>query len=214
MTEELNTEIAPKEKNRWYLLLLFVIPIVIYFWFGFQHLNQFETADEHLWISDIYTGRIQQYWTAIDQKDWSKTRINDKPGVSLALISGIGMRIYGEGEVREKVIKKENLWTIYSPSKAMETYRLYRLPIVICNGIMGIFFLLALWRLTKKHWLALTGAALIMMSPILIGISQIINPDAFLWVFSFAAMLSFALFLKKNKWWVHIIDGFLAAIFL
>lgn len=203
---------SPKEKNRWYILLLIAIPVAIYFYFGLQHLAQFETADEHLWVSNLYTGRIQQYWTAIAQKDWPSTHINDKPGVTLALISGIGM--HWEHDVRDKISQKENLWTIYNPQKNQETYRLYRLPIVIANGIMGLFFFIALWRLTKKHWLALTGAGLILASPVLIGISQIINPDAFLWTFSFASICSFMLFLQDKRWWSAIIDCLLAAIFL
>jgi hypothetical protein len=204
--------IPQKEKSRWYILLLVVIPMAGYFWFGLQHLTQFETADEHLWISDLYTGRIQQYWNAIEQKDWEKTRINDKPGVSLALISGMNYK--KEGDVQEKMINKQTTWSIYNPDKAIESYQLYRFPIVIANGILGFFFFVALWRLTKKHWLALAGGSFVVLSPVLIGISQIINPDAFLWSFSFAAILSFALFLQKNKWWLHIIDGLLAAIFL
>lgn len=203
---------SAKPKGLVFLLFLFVIPLGIYFWFGLGHLTQFETADEHLWISNLYTGRIQQYWNAIEQKDWSKTRINDKPGVTLALISGFNW--HKEGEVRDKIIEKENLWTIYNPEKTQEVYRLYRLPIVICSGIMGLFFFLALWRLSKKHWLALAGASLVILSPVLIGISQIINPDAVLWSFSFASILSFALFLREKKWWANLIDGFLTAFFL
>ncbi|HEX8974712.1 MAG TPA: phospholipid carrier-dependent glycosyltransferase [Patescibacteria group bacterium] len=209
---EVQNEAPKKEKSRRYILLLFVIPISIYFYFALQHLTQFETADEHLWISNLYTGRIQQYWNAINQKDWPETKINDKPGVTLALISGIGMR--WESNVQNKIVDKENLFTVYNPEKTQETYRLYRLPIVIANGIMGLFFFLALWRLTRKHWLSLAAAGLIVVSPTLIGISQIINPDAFLWTFSFAAILSFMLFLQDRKWWASIIDCLLAAIFL
>lgn len=208
-------KVKEEKKPNWKIILilsLFVIPFFFYFWFGFQHLAQFETADEHLWISDIYTGRIQQYWNAIYQKNWPATRINDKPGVTLALISGIGMR--WENNVRSKIVEKQNLWTIYNPDKTQEVYYYYRLPIVICNGLMSLFFFLALLRLTRKHWLALAGASFILLSPMLIGISQIINPDAVLWVFSFAGLLSFMLFLQKSKWWIAIVDGLLAAIFL
>ena len=83
----------PKKKKDWsILLLLFIIfPLVAYLWLGFQNLTKFETADEHLWINNPYEGRIHQYWDAMSQKDWSQTRINDKPGVSLAYISGLGL---------------------------------------------------------------------------------------------------------------------------
>ena len=96
----------------------------------------------------------------------------------------------------------------------MATYWLYRLPILVANGILTAFIALLLWRITKKYWLAITAATLIFISPILLGISQIINPDSFLWVFSFISVLSFVLFLKKSSWWITIIDGLFAAIFL
>ena len=120
-----------KKSYVWTALFLIVIPLGIYFWFGLQHLTQFETADEHLWISDPYAGRIQQYWNAFAQKDWKSTDINDKPGVTLALISGIGMR--WENNAKDKIAVKGPQWTNYNPQKTQETYRLYRLPIVITN---------------------------------------------------------------------------------
>lgn len=194
-----------KTRSSWFLLLI-ILPLGLYFWFGLQHLTEFDTADEHLWISNLYTGRIQQYWDAVRQKDWPKTRINDKPGITLALISGIGMNF--ETKVKAKIVERENLWIRYNPEKMRETFFIYRLPIVIFNGLMSLFFLWALWRLTKKHWLALAVSSFILLSPILTGISQIINPDSLLWVFSFASLLSFILFLKKNL----AFDGILTAL--
>lgn len=204
-----------KAKKKWTNVLkiglavaLFLVSFSSYFYFGLQHLTQFETADEHLWISNLYTGRIQKYWNAVDQKDWKNTRINDKPGITLALISGIGMRY--EKNVKEKIVFKEKIWTAYNPAKTEEVYFIYRLPILIFNGLMSVFFFVSLWRLTRKMWLALATTSFILLSPILIGISQIINPDALLWVFSFASVISFSLFLKNYK----IIDGFFSALFL
>lgn len=196
-----------KDRLSWFLLLI-LLPLAAYFWFGIKHLDKFETADEHLWVSDFYTGRIQNYWEAVTQKDWPKTKINDKPGITLAFVSGIGSRF--EHDVREKIITKENLWSIYNPKKNAETYYFYRLPILIFNGLMSLFFLLSFWRLTKNSWLALFATAFILLSPILIGISQIINPDSLLWVFTFASLLSFFLFLKETRF----VDGFLTALFL
>jgi len=197
-----------EKKYTWILFFLIVLPLALYFWFALDHLGQFETADEHLWVSNLYTGRIQEYWDAMAQKDWPSTHINDKPGVSLAYVSGIGS--WFEKSVRSKIIEKQNLWTIYNPAKQKETYYLYRLPIVIFNGLMSLFFCLAFWQLTKKHWLALSAAAFILLSPVLLGISQIINPDSLLWSFSFASLLSYLLFLKKTRF----VYGFLAALFL
>lgn len=191
-----------------FFLILIIIPLALYFNFGLHHLTQFETADEHLWVSDLYTGRIQKYWEAMATENWKGTRVNDKPGITLAYVSGIGN--LSETNVKDKIVSKTNLLAIYNPDKAIETFRIYRQPQVIFNGIMTIFFFLALWRLTKQHWLALAGASLIMLSPILIGISQIINPDSMLWVFSSATLLSFFIFLKETRF----IDAFLTMLFL
>ena len=210
LPQPIPSAVEEKPKNNIWphlILLLIFVPLGIYFYFGLSHLTQFETADEHLWVSDLYEGRIQKYWEAAANKDWKQTRINDKPGITLALVSGIGT--WFEKDVKSKIIVKKNLWSMYDPSKTKETYYIYRLPILIFNGVMSIFFLLAFWRLTKKHWFALAAATFILLSPILIGISQIINPDSLLWVFSFAGLLSFFLFLKENRF----IDGFLTALF-
>ncbi len=213
LAEQITEPVVPEKKTKHnrkinLVLLLIILPLAAYFWFGLSHLSQFETADEHLWISNLYTGRIQNYWNAAADKDWAHTHINDKPGISLAYISGIGS--WFEGNVGNKIIAKQNLWTKYDPQTQERTYCVYRLPIVIFNGLMSLFFFLAFWRLTKEHWLALVAASFILLSPVLIGISQIINPDALLWVFSFASLLSFLLFLKGTRF----IDGFLAALFL
>ncbi|NTV41316.1 MAG: hypothetical protein HGA61_03535, partial [Candidatus Moranbacteria bacterium] len=47
----------------------------------------------------------------------------------------------------------------------------------------------------------LLAASLIALSPVLIGVSQIVNPDAFLWIFVISALLTFMLFVMKGKWW-------------
>ncbi|MFA6383033.1 MAG: phospholipid carrier-dependent glycosyltransferase [Parcubacteria group bacterium] len=205
-TEKKRAEIK-KDKSSWFLALL-IIPLVLYFNFGLRHLTQFETADEHLWISDLYTGRIQSYWNAMASENWKGTRINDKPGITLAYVAGIGT--WFENNVQDKIVKKANLTITYNPEKTTETFYIYRKPQVVFTGLMGIFFCLALWRLTRKVWLALAGASLVLLSPILIGISQIINPDAMLWIFSSASLLSFFVFLKETRF----IDAFLAAFFL
>ena len=73
------------------LILFLLIPLAIYFIFGVQHLAKFETADEHYWLYDAIDGRVHNYWEALSTGNWLGTRINDKPGITLAYVSGVGL---------------------------------------------------------------------------------------------------------------------------
>lgn len=200
------------------VILLFTLSLSGYFWFGFFHLDQFDTADEHLWmISErinqtdspaLLRGRIPQYWIAMANKDWPDTRINDKPGVSLAYVSGLGY-LFNKG-MPDAVKYMAALYTSYEPAAIQNMILIYRRPTVIFNGLMTIFFLAYLWRLTRNRWLAMLGASSILLSPILLGISQIVNPDTLLWSFSFASVLAFLVFLRDGRF----VDAFLSALFL
>lgn len=176
---------------------LFFIPLIIYFFFGFQHLTQFETADEHFWIYDPIKGRIHNYWDAVKNKNWKATRINDKPGITLAYVSGAGLLFQKNPE--ERLIQKDRYFRVYNSEKTEEINFLFRLPILIFNGLFSLFFLWIIKKLTESDWLALISSTLILLNPILLGISQIVNPDSLLWVFSTASLLSFLTYLKKDE---------------
>jgi hypothetical protein len=208
--EKMDSHKLSYKKNDWSILLLFFIifPLAAYFWFGFQNLTKFETADEHLWINDPYEGRIHQYWNAMAQKDWVHTRVNDKPGVSLAYVSGLGL--LWQNDSRATVDSRENTSITYIPKETSRLYFLFRAPLLIFNGLMSLVFLFLIWKITKNKLLAFLVPTLILLCPILLGISQIINPDSLLWSFSFATILSFLFFLKNGKF----IGGFLVAFFL
>lgn len=183
------------EKYKFYLLLL--IPLAIYFAFALFHLTRFETADEHLWIYDPVEGRINDYWRAIAEHDWTRTRVNDKPGITLAYVSGIGLLF--EKNPEERIVQKEENYRIYDPAKTEEINLLFRLPILIFNGLFSFYFFWIIRKLTSSGWLALFSAALILLCPTLLGISQIVNPDSLLWVFSTAGILSFLTFLDNEE---------------
>ena len=68
--------------------------LVLSIGFGLSHLTDFVTADEHYWVEE----RIPQYWEAIADGKWRKTFINDKPGVSLALFSGVAVALHTDTE--------------------------------------------------------------------------------------------------------------------
>ena len=68
---------------------VFLLIFGVYLFFTLQHVGQFETADEHYWIYSPDGGRVQQYWHAVLTGDWVGTLINDKPGVTVALVCGL-----------------------------------------------------------------------------------------------------------------------------
>jgi len=173
--------------------------LAVYFYFGLQHIGQFETADEHYWIYSPDGGRVQQYWQAIKTGDWAGTYINDKPGVTLALVTGPALLFEKPGRTIAEYERGIPIETTNNPDVSSRIFSLFRIPLVIFNGLFSLFFLWALWKITKNPWIALWSWLLILFSPVLIGISQIINPDSLLWPFSTATLLAFFLFLKTKE---------------
>jgi hypothetical protein len=161
--------------------------------FGSFHLTKFVTADEHYWLYE----RIPGYWKAIEGMEFKKTLINDKPGVTVALVSGAGLLLERDLANSYRKVIDENL-TRYDVNRSERVLFAYRLPILIFSSMFLFFFFWITKKITNS-WIALWGVIFIGLSPILIGVSQIINPDAFLWVFSFAAIFSYCAFLKKKR---------------
>ena len=177
-----------KKENFFWLLLL--VPVIIYLYFGFCHISQFMTADEHFWFYE----RTPQYWKSYLSGNWEKTRINDKPGITTAFVSGAGL-------LWEKNPEKSAVKEVMGPdaSRQNTTERIgktFRLPILIFNAFFIFYLFWVLKKITEDKWLSLIGSSAILLSPTLLGISQIVNPDSLLWTFSFALLLSFISFIK------------------
>ncbi len=185
-----------KRKTSIYWGLLAVV-LVVYFAFGFHHLVEFVSFDEHYWLYSVDSDRIHAYWNAIAEHDWKDTRINDKPGITLAYVSGIGMLF--EKNPQDQVIEKFEKSKIYNPEKTKSINFKYRTPILVLSGLFSLFFFWIIRKLTKKSWLALIATSLILLSPILLGMSQIVNPDSLFWVFGFSSLLSFLTFIKFQE---------------
>lgn len=178
-------------------LFFFFLSLFIFVSFGLFHLGKFETTDEHLWKYD----RIGNYWEALKKGEWADTYINDKPGITVALISGLGLlhepsphknerRDLPEGEAR--------LFEAYNTDQAEKTNITFRLPILFFTIIaLGIFFFL-LTELFSSLWIALFVTLFITANPLLLGIAQIINPDSFFWIFGFLTTLSFLNWLQEK----------------
>ena len=190
---------------RWSVALLFAAAMFGYFFFTLSHLGKFQTADEDLWYADPVSGRVNAYWHAIENKDWESTRINDKPGVTTAILGYWGY-IHDQNP-EKKMLDDGNIVDRYDPRVYEQTTYWYQLPFVIVNGALLILFFWLAWRLTKNDIFALLFAGLTALTPILSGLSQIVNPDATIWSFGFASLLAYLVFLKtRNFLWIPLMS--------
>lgn len=171
---------------------LFALVLALYALFGSLHLTQFVTADEHYWLYE----RVPKYWNAWADWELKKTFINDKPGVSLALVTGPALLILPDTD-KHCVEQADRLYDC----RVEDTARLllaFRLPILIANGLILAYLFILLTRLFGP-WVALFASILTALSPILVGMTQIVNPDALLWSVSAAALFSYLAVLKSGR---------------
>lgn len=178
--------------KKYFFLGLFSSILSIYFFFGCYHLTQFITADEHYWIYE----RIPAYWQAWQDGKPKKTFINDKPGVSLALVSGIAL--LSHPNPADHCTELANRYYKCHTEETASLLFAFRFPILLFNGLI-LVYLFGLIRKLTNRWIALWTITLTALSPIILGISQIINPDALLWSTSTAGLLSFYAVLKFRK---------------
>lgn len=166
---------------------------VVFLSFGAYRLGKFETTDEHLWKYD----RIGRYWTALAEGDWNGTYINDKPGVTVALFSGIGLLSEPDPTKNEKQSVDDGaLFERYDADHTEITNVRFRLPVLLfATASLSAFFLLLTQAFGSRR-AALFSTTLIALHPILLGMSQIINPDSFFWIFG---GLSAAAFLAAER---------------
>ncbi len=190
-----------KKQGKMPIIIVFMV-FVLNFGFGIYHLPKMAAVDEALWTYD----RIPKYWNNVSDGEWQKTRVSDKPGITVALISGIGLNWVNPAEYEAKNAEKEA-----STSKNILKMNFdLRLPILLFNALMIFVFYFFLSKLLGKKT-AVLGTILIGLSPILLGISTIINPDSLLWVFIPLSILSFLVYRKEDKnaylYWSGILLG-------
>ncbi len=176
---------------------LLVSALVVYFIFGLHHLADFISADEHFWLPNSGVERIADYWKAIEKGEWKKTRINDKPGITLAYTSGIA-ELFIQNP-KSQMIKNSNTVKIFNPAITKEINFAYRLPILLLSGFFSFFFFWIIKKITGDEWIALLSASGILLSPILLGMSQIVNPDSLFWIFGASSLFSFYSYLQKGE---------------
>jgi 4-amino-4-deoxy-L-arabinose transferase-like glycosyltransferase len=204
-----NKKIEKIKKHTWktsLILLLLTVPIYFYLSFGIKHIAQFETADEYRWIYSAES-RIPQYWTAMLASEWKNTRINDKPGITTAIVSGLGLWYVDIKNLPARFVQQGENSRIFNPDGTRVINFSFRFPLLVFNGLLAVLWYFILRRLTDSNWLALWTCSLILLSPVLIGISQIVNPDALLWSTAFTSIIAYLAYLKERKLYDIIIAG-------
>lgn len=172
-----------------------LLPVGCFLFFGLQNITHFETVDEHFWKYE----RIPQYWNALADGKLKKTAVNDKPGITVAFFSGAGLLFVDpkEHRIRDTEATKNGGVTLYNSSQTERISKALRTPAVYLGALLLILMYVLLLRLFVSRFLATTFVFLVSLSPILVGITQIINPDAYLWSFSFLALVVWLCFLQK-----------------
>jgi 4-amino-4-deoxy-L-arabinose transferase-like glycosyltransferase len=162
--------------------------------FGLFHLTKYAAVDEALWTE----GRITKFWSNIQDREWSKTNVSDKPGITVAILSGAGLNW---------VDPKDNKYEHYDFVEKKNFA--FRFPILLFCSLAIFVFFSTIKRLFGEK-ISLVSVILIGLSPLLLGISTIINPDSLLWIFTTLSILFYFLYMKdsQNK------DLYLAGVFL
>lgn len=172
-------------KEGWWYSGLLLIIIATSLGFMLNHLGQFMSVDEPKW----YIIRVPQLGYALLSGNWSLTLINDKPGLLPAALS--------LGEFAINYISGFLIQRPLIQGSFEQNLFFWRLPVVIFNIIMLIIIYSFLRDMFNKNF-AIICISFIALNPIIIGISQIVSPDATLWSTGFASFLAFFLYIKTN----------------
>ena len=195
-----------KIKNKIVIALIFLSILSSSLYFGLPRLHDFSGVDEPYWSYD----RVPKFWQSIKTKNWKSTNICDKPGVPLAIISGIGLPLISQdiktlGKLRYEPKTTEQLEAIRN------LYHKLRFPVFIFT----LLFLPVFYFLIKKllgETTANFALIFIGLSPILLGISLIINSDSILWIVTALSTLSLLNFFKSDEKKYLILSGFLLGL--
>ena len=171
--------------------LVIVAVLATHLTLGLLRLESYSAVDEPYWTYQ----RTPKFWKAIAEGKWRSTNINDKPGITTAILSGAGLLKIDPlpyKSLRDDVKTDEEFRAIN------DINFFFRLPIFLfCFLSLPVFFLLL--KKLFDETTALVAFILIGFSPILFGISLIINPDSLLWIFLPLSVLSYFVFQKNAE---------------
>lgn len=201
VNEKILSPLSWKKPDTRFALLFVVIFTLTFFVFGLQNLTRFAAVDEPLWLD----GRIGKYWKSLSEQWMDKTLVSDKPGITIAIASGPGLFFVEAKDYRNT----RNDFETKRPGTSIEDlYLAFRLPLLITITLLLPLFYLLLAPLVGTS-AALFGYSAITLSPVLIGMSKIVNPDSLLWIFAPLSFLAYLVFLEKRAWRYLLLSGIL-----
>jgi hypothetical protein len=172
-------------------MLLVLLVMAVNLLFAVPRIANYSAIDEHLWTY----GRTPRFWHSIEKHDWRKTAVNDKPGITVAAISGAGLFFINPLDYEEIIDEPKTHQQLKDIKKINFSFRF---PVYLFALLMAPLFFILLSKIFNKT-IALLAVSIIYLSPILIGISLFVNPDSLLWVFSSLSILCFLLLQKTEK---------------
>ncbi|MDZ4385071.1 MAG: glycosyltransferase family 39 protein [Candidatus Moranbacteria bacterium] len=184
-----------------FTLLIFVAVAVSSLYFGLPRLKDFSGVDEPYWSYD----RVPKFWESVSEGKWRSTNICDKPGITLAMISGAGLPFIPDPRDYEDL--RQHPKTPAEVEAIRDAYFYLRLPIFLFTlAILPLFYFLIKKLLGKTT--ARFAVIFIGFSPVLLGISLIINSDAMLWILTALSTLSLFVFFKTDAKKYLVLSGF------
>ncbi len=184
------TKLTPVHNNSYLQKTIVALAITFFFFTGAIGIGKQALIDEALWTHE----RIPRFFENISQGEFANTRVSDKPGVTIMLASGATLLGFSPDPMQGHQYD--------SKAEVMSTS--FRLPILLTATLLLFFIFIFVSRATSPSVGALT-ILFIGTSPVLIGISRIINPDALLWGFFSLSFFAYFAFLstrqRKNLLW-------------
>ncbi|EKE16358.1 MAG: hypothetical protein ACD_11C00019G0002 [uncultured bacterium] len=178
-------------KKTIHILIIFTV-IAVNLFFGLPRIAQYTAVDETLWSYD----RVPKFWRSIEKGNWRGTNLCDKPGIVLAMISGAGLPFIPDPRDYEELQFKPK-----TPEQLAMMSKIYfslRLPVYLFTlaSLFAFYFLIK--RLLSEK-IALLAVVFMGLSPILLGISLIVNTDAIIWILMPLTLLSFLIYQKEGN---------------
>ena len=195
-------------KERIITILIFFAIVATSLYFGFHRLQNFSGVDEPLWSYD----RVPRFWEVVKEGKWKKTALCDKPGVTLDAVSGIGL-LGIKGNPKKMADWRYQAKTPEQLQTLEDLYFKLRFPVYLFTLAMLPVFYWLIKRLLGKN-IARFSILFIGLSPVLLGISLMINTDALLWSLLPLTLLSFLVYQKENKRKFLYLSGFLLGLTL
>ncbi|MDQ1284067.1 MAG: 2 protein [Patescibacteria group bacterium] len=182
---------------------IFAIIIASSFFFGFSRLKDFSGVDEPYWFYD----RVPKFWNAVADGKWKSTHLCDKPGIGTAIVSGAGLPfIKDDPRDFEKLRYREK--TPEQVEQIRQMYFFLRLPMFLFTLLSLPFFYFLIKKLSGES-AARFSAIFMGLSPVLLGISLIINTDSVLWILTALSTLNLFVFFKTGEKKYLILSGVL-----